>query len=189
MGANGNLRLVTEDDYLADELVSDVKHEYLAGAVYAMSGARNRHNDISGNVFASLHSRLRGNRCKPCNSDTKVRIRLSTGTRFYYPDAMVVCRPNADDDAFQDEPEAIFEILSDSTRRIDLGEKREAYITIPSLNYFVAVEQDTPEVGLYSRNEDGFVRKLISGLDETIHLPGLGIDLPLAEIYEGIEFE
>lgn len=189
MSAKEKLHLVSEEEFLDGELNSEIKHEYLAGAVYAMSGARNRHNDISGNVFASLHSRLRGSPCKPCNSDTKVRIRLSTGTRFYYPDAMVVCRPNSDEDAFQDEPVVIVEVLSDSTRRLDLGEKKEAYLTIPSLNSFLAVEQDAPEIAVYRRSEGGFDRNLISGVADTIELPNLGIGLPLAEIYEGIAFE
>src|ERR1700691_5404548 len=92
--------LVSVEDYLAGELDSPVKHEYLGGVVYAMAGARNLHNRIATNTLAALHFRLRGRTCQPFNSDTKVRVRLPTQTRFYYPDASVICRPNSDDDTY-----------------------------------------------------------------------------------------
>lgn len=144
MTAAGKWDLVSEEDYLEGELISDQKHEYLAGVVYAMAGARNRHNDIGMNCSGELRARLRGKPCKPCNSDTKVRIRLATGTRYYYPDTMVVCRPNPDDDSFQDEPAVIIEVLSESTRRTDEGEKKDAYLMIPSLGVYLMVEQTKP---------------------------------------------
>src|SRR5947209_12034009 len=99
MSTAERLNLVSVEDYLDGELVSPVKHEYLAGVVYAMAGARNAHNIIAGNVFASLHARLRGRPCRPFNSDTKIRIRLPTHVRFYYADASVICRPNPQADS------------------------------------------------------------------------------------------
>src|SRR5438874_9406984 len=104
MTAAKKLELISVEDYLAGELVSPVKHEYVGGVVYAMAGARNAHNLIATNTVGALYARLRGGPCRPFNSDTKIRIRLPTQTRFYYPDALVVCRPNAQSDSFQDEP-------------------------------------------------------------------------------------
>jgi Uma2 family endonuclease len=180
--------LISVEDYLAGELVSTVKHEYLGGVVYAMAGARNLHNTIAGNVFAFLHSRLRGQRCRPFNSDTKIRIRLQTQFRFYYPDASVVCRPNPPTDSFQDEPAVIVEVLSRKTRRIDEGEKRDAYLTIPSLSVYLLVEQELAAVVAFRRTEQGFVREEYSQSDAVIPLPEISAELPLAEIYDGVEF-
>src|ERR1700719_4638260 len=104
------LNLVSVEDYLASELISPVKHEYLAGVVYAMAGARNLHNLISSNTHGSLHARLRGRSCRAFTSDTKIRVRLPTHFRFYYPDASVICRPNPSNDSFQDEPAVILEV-------------------------------------------------------------------------------
>src|SRR5437899_11970196 len=95
MSAAPPRNLVSVDDYLASELTSPVKHEYLGGVVYAMAGARNAHNLIAGNTFAALWNRLRNQRCRPYNSDTKIRVRLPTHVRFYYPDVSVICRPNS----------------------------------------------------------------------------------------------
>lgn len=188
MSAAPNLQLISIDDYLASELVSPVKHEYLAGVVYAMAGARNVHNLIAGNVFAFLHGRLRGSRCRPYNSDTKIRVRLPTHVRFYYPDGSVICRPNPQNDSFQDEPAAIAEVLSHKTRRIDEGEKKDAYLTIPSLSVYLLIEQELPAVIVFRRTEQGFIRETYAGLDAVIPLGEIDTELPLAEIYDSVEF-
>lgn len=180
--------LISVDDYLAGELVSPIKHEYLGGIVYAMAGAINRHNRIATNIVGASHARLRGKPCQPFNSDTKIRVRLPHHVRFYYPEASVVCRPNPENDSYQDEPAVIFEVLSPSTRRIDEGEKKDAYLAIPSLGVYLLVEQDMPFLVAYRRTDHGFVREEYEGLGAILPLPEIGIDLPLAEIYEAVEF-
>src|SRR2546430_11935476 len=149
MSTAKKLNLVSVDDYLEDELDSPVKHEYLGGVVYAMAGARNAHNLIASNTLVALGSRLRGRPCRAFNSDTKIRLRLPAHIRFYYPDASIICRPNPQTDSFQDEPAALFEVLSRSTRRIDEGEKKDGYLTIPSLGLYVLIEQETAAVVVY----------------------------------------
>ena len=112
MSAGRKRNPVSVETYLADEMHASAKREYLGGFVYAMAGARIVRNTISGNIFAALHNQLRGKSCRPFNSDTKVRVRLPNQTRFYYPDAMVVCRSNDQHSSFQDEPVVIVEVLS-----------------------------------------------------------------------------
>jgi len=180
---------ISVQDYLAGEIISDTKHEYLGGTVHLMAGATIRHNNIAGNCFASLHASLKGNPCQPFNSDTKVRIEFPDHTRLYYPDAMVVCQSNPDSDHFQNQPVVIVEVLSDSTRRTDLGEKRDAYLTIPSLKVLLFVEPDSPSVTLYRRMEEGgFTTERHTGLDAAIHLSEIGTRLALADLYERVEF-
>ncbi len=188
MTAAAKLQLVSVEDYLAAELVSQVKHEYLDGYVYAMAGARNLHNLIAGNVFAALHFRLRGQGCRPCNSDTKIRVKLPTHVRLYYPDVSVVCEPNPPNDSFQDCPALIVEILSKGTRRIDQGEKKDAYFAIPTLQAYVLFEQSSPAAIVYRRTDQGFVPESHQGLNAIISLEEIGTDLPLAEVYEDVQF-
>jgi Uma2 family endonuclease len=188
MSAVKKLNLVSVADYLAGELVSPVKHEYLGGVVYAMVGTRNAHNLIAGNVLGSLHRRLRGRRCRPFNSDTKIRIRLLTEVRFYYPDVSVICRPSPHSDSFQDAPAALFEVLSRKTRRIDEGEKKDVYLTIPFLEVYVLLEQESATAVVFRRTEHGFVREVYDGLDAVIPLGEIETSLPLAEVYDGVEF-
>lgn len=178
---------VSVDRYLADELKSPIKHEYVGGTVYAMAGARNIHNIIAGNFFGALHSRLRGKKCRPFNSDTKVRVKLPDHVRFYYPDVQVSCLPNPVDDTFQDSPNVIIEVLSNSTRRVDEGEKKDAYLTIPTLESYLLVDSANKEVVIYQRGEMGFERSVLVGDDVAVPVPCLGFDVPMSEIYEGVQ--
>lgn len=179
---------ISEPEYLAGELRSHVKHEFLAGQVYAMAGASNLHNDVAGNIFAALKVRLRGRPCRPYNSDTKVRLNYEGERFFYYPDASVTCRPNSPEESFQDAPAAIFEVLSESTRRIDEREKKSAYLAQESLYIYALVEVQIPKVIVWRRAGSGFVREVIEGLAASISLPELETELPLAEIFEDITF-
>jgi Uma2 family endonuclease len=188
MSALKKLDLISIDDYLAGELVSPIKHEYLGGFVYAMAGARIAHNVIAGNIFATMHARLRGNQCRPYNSDTKIRVKVSNQCRFYYPDASVVCKSNPRNLSYQDLPVTIVEVLSRDTRRTDEGEKKDAYLTIPSLTTYLLVEQDIAAVVVHRRNPKGFEREVYTGLDAIVPLPDFDTELPLAEVYEDVEF-
>jgi Uma2 family endonuclease len=179
---------ISVEEYLAGELISEMKHEYLGGEVHAMAGASNRHNKVAGNAYLTLGISLRGKPCRPFNSDTKVRIQYFNHTRFYYPDAMVVCDENRDEDQWQDRPVVIVEVLSDSTRRTDLAEKRDAYLTIPSLRVLVFAEPDRPALVVHRRGTDGgFVREDHAGINAVVPLPEIDSALPLAEVYEGVE--
>lgn len=188
MTAGNKLDLVPVADYLAGELVSPVKHEYLGGMVHAMAGASNAHNLIATNAIVGLGARLRGRVCRPFNSDTTIRVRLPTEIRFYYPDASVICRPNPQHDSFQDEPAAIFEVLSGATRRIDEGEKKAAYLSIPSLSVYALIEQDAPAVVVYRRTDQGFIREVYEGLQAIVPLSEIEAELLLADLYDGVQF-
>lgn len=188
MSAALKLNLISVEDYLAGELISPVKHEYLGGVVYAMAGARNAHGVIKGNIFGATWGKLRGRPCRSFDSDTKVRIHLPKQIRFYYPDEQIVCEPNPLDDSFQDKPVVIFEVLSRRTRRTDEGEKKDAYLTIPSLSVYVLVEQDSPAMVVFRRTPSGFDREVYQGMDAVLPLSEIGIELPFAEVYDGIEF-
>jgi Uma2 family endonuclease len=188
MKAVKKLSLVSVEEYLAGEMVSPVKHEYLGGLVYAVAEVCNVHSLIASNVLGSLHARLRGRRCRPFNSDTKIRLRLPTQVRFYYPDVSVIYRPNPLTDSFQDAPAATFEVISRGTRRVDEGEKKDAYLTIPSLSAYVLLEQETAAAVVLRRTEQGFVREVYEGFDTVIPQSEIETALSLAEVYDGVEF-
>ncbi|HEX8341240.1 MAG TPA: Uma2 family endonuclease [Tepidisphaeraceae bacterium] len=190
MSAAKPIELVSPDAYLAGELLARHKHEYCAGLIYMMAGANTQHNRITTNATGTLHARLRGKLCEAFNSDAKVRIRSAGETWFYYPDAMVVCESNPPGDVVQDKPVVIVEVLSKSTRRVDEYEKREAYLTIPTLSAYLLVETTSPRVVVYERDAPGggFTPRAYEGLDATIPLDTAGIELPLAELYERVDF-
>jgi Uma2 family endonuclease len=178
----------TVEEYLALEEQAQTKSEYIEGWIRAMTGASNRHSYVSINCLVSLANQLKGKRCRPFHCDTKVRINREGSKRFYYPDVQVVCQPNDPMSVFQDQPVLIIEVLSPSTRRYDLDEKMTAYLTIPSLECYIALEQHQPIAIVMRRANGGFLREMIEGIERTIDLPFLGCSLPMREIYDGIEF-
>ena len=175
-------------DYLRSELDSKRRHEYVDGVVYAMVGAKNRHNIVSTNATISMGSQLREGPCMVFNSDTKVRIRQAGGNRFYYPDVMVVCDSNPDTDTFQDKPVVVVEVISESTRRTDEKEKRDGYLSIDSLQVYIRVEQGVPCVKVDRRTDDGFESEQFEEISAIIPLPNVGIELALSELYRGVTF-
>ncbi len=176
------------EEYLALEEQAQTKSEYIDGWIRAMTGATNRHSYVSINCLVSLANQLKGKRCRPFHCDTKVRINREGSKRFYYPDVQVVCQPNDPMSVFQDQPVLIIEVLSPSTRRYDLDEKMTAYLTIPSLECYIALEQHQPIAIVMRRVNGGFLRELVEGIERTIDLPFLGCSLPMRDIYDGIEF-
>ena len=179
---------MTVEEYLADEERSEVKREYLGGVVYAMAGASEAHNLIAMNLYAALHGALRGKPCQAFSSDMKVRLRPLDSTYFYYPDAMVACDPTDSGHGWRERPTALFEIISEDTRRVDEREKRVPYLQLPSLQFYVRIEQKRAEVIIDRRTADGWTSERLQGLEAVLRLPSLGIELPLADLYERVTF-
>lgn len=178
---------VSIENYLAGEELAATKHEYLGGTIHAMAGGTNDHAAVAANALVALGSRLRGKPCRPFGSDTKVRIELPEHTRFYYPDVQVVCSRNPGNERFQENPALVIEVLSESTRRTDLGEKCHAYLAIPSLKVLLLVEPDSLRVTAYRRQpQGGFAAEEYEGNHAVIALPEIEAELPLAELYEGV---
>ncbi len=179
---------VSVEDYLASEEQARTKSEYIDGWVRAMAGGSVRHNQVKANCMIHLGSLLKRNPCRPYDSDMKVRIKNRRNIRFYYPDLQVVCESNAPTAVFQDHPVLIIEVLSPSNRQYDLDEKMAAYLSIPSLECYIALEQHQPIAIVMRRTSGGFLREFIEGVEANIDLPFLGCSLPMREIYDGIQF-
>jgi Uma2 family endonuclease len=113
---------------------------------------------------------------------------MATHTRFYYPDGMVVCDPNPPNDSFQDRPVVLAEVVSEATRRTDEGEKRDAYLTIPELSAYLVIETSSPRIIVHHRTDSGFVPRLYEGVDAIVPLEAIKLQLPLAELYERVDF-
>ena len=189
MSSAHQFKPISVDDYLEGELLATHKHEYVDGRIYAMAGAKIVHNRIGSRVLGSLYQQLASSRYEAFNSDTKVRIRAERRTFFYYPDAMVVCESNPDDDTFQDQPVVIVEVISESTRRLDEGEKRVNYLSIPSLDTYILLEQNRRAARVFQRTENQFTESIYSDPDSVIPIPAINAQLQFSEIYAGIQFE
>jgi len=178
---------VTVEDYLAAEQHSDIRHEYIAGSVYAMAGASDRHNLISGNIYAPLHSHLRAKTCRVFMSDVKLRAQASGENIFYYPDLMVVCDSRDSDRFFKRFPKVLIEVLSETTERTDRGEKFLTYRQLDSLEEYALVGQDRMEITVF-RRANGWKAELIARPEDVLHLGSLEFSLAMPAVYDGVEW-
>lgn len=140
---------ISAEKYLQDESSSDVKHELIDGQVYAMAGASKNYDRIAGNIHRLLGNFLWDSPCEPFSTDIKVKV----GSNFFYPDTIVVCNEQTDNEYYSESPCILVEVLSKSTRRIDETIKRMAYQSIPTLQEFILIEYDFVYIEVYRRNE------------------------------------
>lgn len=174
----------TVTEYLQGELVAKHKHELIDGEIYAMAGASEEHNTITLNIASELKFKLKSGQCKPFMSDMKVHVFGD----IYYPDVMVVCQSHDKDTRYvKNAPTLIVEVLSKSTREFDHSIKQAKYLQLPSLEYYVLVEQDFCEVSVLSRAK-GFVSKYYY-LGQQIDFPLLNLTISVDDIYDGIDNE
>ncbi len=171
------------EEYLAGEEQSEVRHEFIAGAVYAMSGASEPHNIIALNIASALRAQLRGRRCRAFMADMKLRLRILEDDVFYYPDVMVACDPTDRASHYKERPTILFEVLSDTTAHIDRREKFFSYRSIPTLENYVLVEQEQRLVTILRRRLDWAPERLREP-DDILRLDGIECALTLADIYE-----
>ena len=181
-------QFVSPQEYLAIERVSEIRHEYYAGQMYAMSGGSYEHSSISSNIIRHIGNRLHSSSCRVHGSN--LRVKVDPSGLYTYPDALVLCERPIFDDAQKDtvlNPVVIFEVLSDSTEKNDRGMKFEHYRKIPSLKQYVLFSQRRPHVDYFSLDERGeWVVGEVNGLDGVLELGLIEVSLPLAEIYDGV---
>lgn len=179
--------LIPVPEYLDGEQQSDIRHEYLAGRVFAMAGAGRTHNAIALNIAARLRAAIRGTPCQIFMADMKVRVKAIDA--FYYPDVVMTCQADDSDEYFLAAPCLIVEVLSPATEATDQREKLIAYRTLPSLRYYLLVSQDKLQVECYTR--DAHDHWLLTILKNTgsleIFCEGFATALSLEDIYEGIQ--
>lgn len=177
---------LSEADYLEGERDGQIRHELIDGHVYAMTGASDKHNKIGGNIFAELRHVLK-QRKSPCTAyinDMKVKVRND----FYYPDVMVVCgRQDLESDYYKTQPVIIVEVLSPGTRRNDKTLKRQAYLSLESLQEYVLIEQDKAEIEVFAR-QSGW-QAAYYYLGDTIHFESIDASISVEDIYFQVDNE
>lgn len=180
---------VTPGQYLGLERKSEIRSEYLAGRIFAMSGASRRHNLIAGNFYRELSSQMRARPCEAYIGDMRVKVN-PTGM-YTYPDIAAACGQPHFEDAFLDtllDPVVIVEVLSESTEAYDRGEKFAHYRRLDTLREYVLVAQDKVRIEHYLREGEQWVLSEISDPDSTLHLASIDCHVILAAIYEKVEF-
>lgn len=177
-------RSLTVDDYLRFEESSQVRHEFVAGEVYAMTGATRRHNRIVTNIVMCLGNAALGGPCEVFASDMKVH---AADDVIYYPDVVVACTPGDDDAVAVRDPSLIAEVTSPKTASTDRREKLATYRRIDSLRAYLIVDNRRRRVERHWRDYAGdWWREELIG-DGALPVPCPETALSLDEIYRGVQ--
>lgn len=185
-------RRYTPDEYYRLEAQAEHRSEYYDGEIFAMAGSSLRHNRICVNTLTHLANKLQGAPSVPFSSDLKLRVK-ATGLRTY-PDVSVYCgKPglDLDDPARQTymNPTVLVEVLSPSTEQYDRGTKSVHYRRIESLKTILLVSQDQARAEAHVRQPDGsWSLREYAGMDQVLPLEAIGVELPLAAVYQGVDF-
>lgn len=175
-------------EYLRAEETNDVKHEFVDGQVYAMTGASEAHNVIAANMLTLLREHVRGSGCRAFMADMKLRVEANNS--FYYPDVMVTCEAYDSKSLYKESPVLICEVLSPSTMEIDRREKLAAYKQLPDLREYLVIHQDQRRVEVYRKDINGHWQLHIvqTGDIELSSMPNGALSVPVESIYEDTAF-
>ena len=177
------------EEYLRREELSDTKHEYYRGDIFAMAGGSIDHNRIAGNAFIALRERVRGGPCEVFTSD--LRLLVERHTLYTYPDAMVICGEPAFAPGRRDvvtNPTLIVEVLSPSTKMYDRGEKFNFYRTIPTFQEYLLVDQSRVYAEQWQRQaNDGWLLSEYDRLEQEIVLASLQVTIQISQLYERVD--
>jgi Uma2 family endonuclease len=190
-------RRLTAAEYLAIESTSEIRHEFLDGEMFAMSGGSLWHNLIKDNFARAVANRLSGGTCRVVTSDQRLKVD-ATGL-YTYPDVLVFCGPPVMEDGVHHtltNASLVAEVLSNSTEKYDRGIKFSHYRRLDTLQEYLLIAQDRFSVEVFQRQDagsssagsDAWLLSAAAEREAEVRLSSLGITVPLAEIYAGVEF-
>ena len=191
MVAQVEKRYYTPEEYLNLEEKAEYKSEYHDGKIVPMTGGTTNHNKIAGNLYFYLKSALREQDYEIYIGD--VRLWIPRYRRYTYPDIMMIKGQPIYEGTGQTtvtNPCLIVEVLSNSTKDYDRGDKFKFYRSIPELQEYILIDQ-------YSFNVEQFVKqsptewkfKEYQGKEQALALESIDFQVSLVDIYEGVNFE
>ncbi|MBL7815481.1 MAG: Uma2 family endonuclease [Saprospiraceae bacterium] len=179
-------KLYTVEEYFKLDNNSEEKHEYHYGKLIKMSGEYKNANEIASNCNRQLWFALRGRGYRIFQGEVRTIVKLNKIYR--YPNIVVAPVSDDSDPRHVIQPTLIIEVLSESTAKTDRREKLKEYSALPSVQYYLLIEQDERRVEMYSRDTEGWRFSIFEQPNDEINLPYLGISLSLQDIYENIHF-
>lgn len=186
MGYAQAITRMTTGEFIAWEDTQADKHEFLAGEVYAMVGARRVHVTIAGNCFALLKAHLRGGPCRAYMADMKVEVK--TAQAVFYPDVLVTCHPeDLRAETVMHHPKVIIEVLSEATAAYDRGAKFAAYRQLESLEEYALIDPDRRTIEVYRRMPGGDWLLAASESGQGLVLKSLGFVAAPAAVFEDVD--
>ena len=178
--------IFTSSDYLAWEEEQTERHEFVAGELFLRDASEDKHVTVSGNLHAALHYHLRSSPCRIYASD--MRLHVEKADAYFYPDVFVTCsKKDLESSKVKTEPIFIAEILSPSTAAYDRGLKFEYYRTIETLQEYLIIDPQRRHTDCYRKGVDGLWVLHPFGVDETVVLKSMALDIAFADLFAKVD--
>lgn len=182
MGVPAEKLPMSARDFLTWDATQTVRHEFVAGEVFAMAGAGEAHVTVALNVAMALRQHLAGTPCRTFITDMKLRVEAADA--FFYPDVMVTCSAaDAADPLVKRDPVLLVEVLSPATAAFDRGDKFAAYRQLPGLREYLLVDTDSRRCDLYRKGGDGLWVLHPFDAGQTLRLESVALDLPAQPLW------
>lgn len=183
-----NKKYYTVEEYLQHEETSEFRSEYYKGELYPLMATTKQHNEIVLNIATKLRQHFRPKGCKVFSENVKVEV--IKDVYYPYPDVVLSCDANDDDELLVKMPMLIVEVLSKSTSDHDKNFKWEHYRKIPTLRYYLLVSQSKASVECFARTSNIAIWTFqeFDDLSDIIQFPAFDFSISLSEIYEFIAF-
>ena len=176
----------TDEPFLNWAAAQEGRYEFDGLRPVAVTGGTARHSRITLNIRVALRSRLRGTQCSSFGPDLGVR---TSGGAIRFPDALVTCSKFPETERLAPDVQVVFEVLSANSGRRDRIDKVREYAAVPSIRHYIIVE--SAGVGLLvlhrQGGDDAWTVLTLTG-DDILSLPAIGVDIPVAEFYESVDF-
>ncbi len=177
---------MTRDQFFDWAEAQGGRYEFDGFQPVAMTGGNANHNRIALNIHVALHGRLRGTKCQSFGMDMGV---ATVGDTVRYPDGVITCSPMAGTSRLAPNPVVVFEVIGPTSGHMDRIVKLRGYAAVASIRRYVIVESASAGLTVNMRQAAGQRWTATSATaDETLMLPEIGIEIPVAELYEGVEF-
>lgn len=178
--------LFSLEEYFAMERQSPIRHEYVAGDIFAMADPSQAHEIIAINIAACLRVHVQARPCRVYTGGRQLQFKHMGEDFVYRPDIWVACgEERSSKGGFVDEPCLVIEVLSPSTARFDRREKLFSYREIPTIQEYLLVGQKPAHLMIYRRAEQ-WRPQLLESLETVLNLESLGLVIPVARIYHGV---
>jgi len=185
------LNNISIEEYIAIECENDTRYEYHNGKIRISERGTMKHSFICGNILVEVEMELRAINSSYFPLNHTIKIQIQNENRFVYPDMAVVDkieRSKIYREAITN-PVVVVEVLSKNTAGYDLGDKFFLYQKIETFKEYILIEQEKPQIEIYTRNEgDLWHIKRVSGLENSLTLQSLDIEIPLKDIYRNVDF-
>lgn len=175
---------MTRDEFLDWAETQDTRYEFDGFQPVGMTGGSVDHNRISQNIYFALRTRLKGSGCEPLGPDAGI---ATVGETVRYPDALITCTRAPGTDRLVPGVVAVLEVISPGNAWIDRIVKVREYLAVPSIRFYVIVEQNGIGLTVLERREDNTWMAATLTADDALRLRAPDIVIPIAEFYEGVD--